>query len=210
MADNNNILATSVRNKEHIAVFDQITADRFASLPVEAVLVYLIDIVNANALPILGEQFDVMGFKGWLFTTTEEERRELIKRALELQRLAGTPWSVKEALRRIGYDGVVIKERLTDLVQVYDGSILHDGTYNYGGDYHWAIFDVEIPIELLGTLTAEDYDNIYAIVNIYKPVRSRMRVLTFNVEFVDEIEVNETMVIEVEAGFDYDLNFYLQ
>ena len=59
-----------------------------AQLAVEAhqvdlsrLLVYLIDLVQSEALPHLADQFHVLGLEGWNAALTEEARRALIKSA---------------------------------------------------------------------------------------------------------------------------------
>lgn len=55
-------------------------------------------LVDASALPALAEQFHVQGLEGWLFTTDEREKRELIKQAIELHKYKGTIWAVRRVL----------------------------------------------------------------------------------------------------------------
>lgn len=198
MADNTNILASGVRNVDHINVFDKMAADRFANLNIEAVLIYLIDLVDADALPSLGLQFDVMGYKGWLLASTEAEKRDLIKKAIELHRRKGTPWAVKEAIKRFGFPDVVVEERLTDLVNLYDGTTSYDGTTVYGGDYHWAYFRVLIDINgTLTDITTVQIDTIIALINEYKNVRSWLHTLVLSLDFTDTVEPEEEFAADV-------------
>jgi P2-related tail formation protein len=196
---NDNILATGIRNRDHLNVFDKMAAERYSALDVASILVYLIDIVKADALPVLGEQFDVMGFKGWLLTQTEQERRDLIKKAIELHRYKGTPWAVKEAIKRFGFPNVEIQERIDDLLNYYTGARDFDGTHIYGGAYHWALFRVIIDITLITTpITSSDFDTLRALIDEYKNVRSHLLDLSLSIPFTEDVEpTDELSVIEI-------------
>ena len=67
-------------------------------------LIYWLDIVDASVLPHLAEQFHVLGLEGWDYATTEQEKRDLLKQAVELHRYKGTPWAVRQGLKRINPD----------------------------------------------------------------------------------------------------------
>lgn len=74
--------------------------DRAGSLDLIKLLVYWLDIVDASALPVLAKQFHVMGLEGWEFARTEAEQRALLKHAVELHRRKGTPWAVRQGVKR--------------------------------------------------------------------------------------------------------------
>jgi len=136
-------LASALTKYPHLAAFDTLIGNRMAAVEVEALLVYLVDLVNEDALYFLAEQFDVLGNKGWNAATTVTERRALIKRAIELHRYKGTAWAIKEALRTIGFDTVTVTERIMPFAKYHDGSWVHDGEWNHGAG-HWAYFSVTI------------------------------------------------------------------
>ena len=66
--------------------FDDLFA-RYNSLETERLLVYLVDNVDASALPHLAEQFHILGNEGWLYATTEQEKRALDNSAAAVQAL---------------------------------------------------------------------------------------------------------------------------
>lgn len=74
--------------------------DRAGALDLTKLLVYWLDIVDASALPVLAKQFHVMGLEGWEFAHTEAEQRALLKQAVELHRYKGTPWAVRQGIKR--------------------------------------------------------------------------------------------------------------
>lgn len=175
------LLATAIARVPHLAAFDKLVANRFENIDLSCILMYLIDQVPAVALPILGEQFDVMGFKGWDLCATEEQKRELIKNAIELHRYKGTPWSIKQALRAVGFGEVEIEEGVS---AYYDGEFVHDGTIDYGGD-SWALFKVFIDLGNLKGLNAAQTALITLLINEYKPVRCHLAGLSFKVNLSD-------------------------
>lgn len=156
---------------------------RLSSLPVEKLLVYLVDQVDARLLPELGRQFHVTGLEGWGLAATDEERRALVRRAIALHRKKGTPWAVREALKPVGV-AVEIIEQLDqrrayaaldpDLVNgdwCLDGAVrlraLDRQTY-IPQVQHWAQFLVRM--NLADVSEAGRLERIKALVNEWKPV----------------------------------------
>ncbi|MFT8211441.1 MAG: phage tail protein I, partial [Symbiopectobacterium sp.] len=78
-------------------------AARLDSIDLGVLMVYLVDIVDSFALPWLGEQFSLTGDNGWELAESDDVRRTLIKSAIELHRYKGTPWSIREIIRRFGF-----------------------------------------------------------------------------------------------------------
>lgn len=74
--------------------------ERFDAIPVEALLVYLIDDVDATVLPYLVEQFDMGDFIRE--TTSETATRAMLKQAIDLKRHLGTPWALKFVAQAVG------------------------------------------------------------------------------------------------------------
>ena len=98
--------------------------DRAEALDLTKELVYWIDTVDASALPVLARQFHVMGLEGWDYAATEAEQRALLKQAVELHRFKGTPWAVRQGIKRLNpsldieewfeYSGQPFRFRLTN------------------------------------------------------------------------------------------------
>lgn len=126
---------------------------RLSALPAETPLVNLIDIVPPPALPILGEQFHVMGDEGWNLARADGERRALIKRAIEIHRRKGTPWAVRTALSTaIGGTDIALQE-----------------WFEYGGEPYRFRLTLDIPP---AGLRAEGLENARRLVEATKNVRS--------------------------------------
>jgi len=111
--------------------------------------VYIIDTVDASALPYLAAQLDVLGYKGFRLAQTEMDQREILKRSIELHRYKGTEWAIEQALLSIGFDNVVLK---SGIASGYD---------------HWAKFGIDIT-NSTAQLTASSFADIIAMVTEYK------------------------------------------
>lgn len=208
-----NILASGISQVDHLAAFDAMVEQRFANINLQAVLIYMIDTVSASALPSLAAHFDVLGYKGYGLAETEQQKRDVIKRAIELHRFKGTPWSIKEALRAIGYYSAEIEERLIHTIY-YDGTYNHNGSQVYG-EGHWADFRVTIDIGNDMGVTAQSAADAYKLILEYKNARSRLRDVSYKstlVEYVtdttEELSVNIEIVQTDAVGYYYD-NTYL-
>lgn len=197
-----NILASAIANVQHLAVFDRLAAARMNAIQLEALLVYVIDTVPAEALPVLAAQFDVLGYKGWKLAKNDAERRELIKRAIELHRYKGTPWAVKEAIKSVGYFDAKIIEHAADFynaVYKYDAEIDHGGT-------NWARFSVLIDLGENKGIDATTLAILTELINEYKNVRSWLTFINFtatlndSVSAVDELSATTLQTAETSEN----------
>lgn len=207
----NNILASGVANADHIKKLDQLAADRFAAVPLEVLLIYMIDTCPVEALPILADQFDVLGYKGWRLATSEEDQRDLLKRAIDLHRHKGTIWSIREAVKALGYADIEIIEHAG---WTYSGVISYDGSYPYSGS-HWAVFRAVLDLGDDKGITAQQSADLVATINEYKNVRSHLLDLSFisslSDEFfgiTDELEVTRVLVLEPDSDTFGDGIYY--
>lgn len=185
MSDNNVILADSVAWLPHIAAFDLLVKKRFDELQMDRLLVYLIDTVDESALPQLASQFDVLGFKGYELAHTDAERREVIKRAIELHRYKGTIWAIKEALKTIGYPTATITEHVSG---------------------HWARFKVTVNIGN-NPVSVQTIADLVKMISEYKNTRSWLDEIALELTLDDIAEMIDES-IENEAIIDDD-GFYM-
>jgi P2-related tail formation protein len=202
------LLPTSLQQLAHIQAFDDLVAGRLDALPVEAVLVYIIDAVNAQALPYLAEQFDILGIKGYAYATTEEEKRAVVRGAIELHRYKGTPWAIKEALLKIG----LVVNRIEEGVGIrtyYNGAVNFNGSRTYGSLGHWAYFRVYLNTALNTVISATQIADAVAIINEYKNVRSHLYDITVEVTNIsDTLSPTDTLAIAVDALPEDDFGAY--
>ncbi|MEW5885466.1 MAG: phage tail protein [Pseudomonadota bacterium] len=83
---------------------------RLSALPVDQLLVYLVDQVDARWLPALAQQFHLGALEGWALARDAAAQRALIKRAIPWQQKKGTPWALREVLRQHGLAVEIIEQ----------------------------------------------------------------------------------------------------
>ncbi len=187
--DNNVILADSIAYLPHLNAFDLLVKQRFSELQMDALLVYLVDTVEESALIYLANQFDVMGFKGFGLAHTVDEKREVIKRAIELHRYKGTIWAIKQALTTIGYP-----------LQNTAGVPAIVITEHVGG--HWARF--KVTVELGGNpISVASIADLVRMITEYKNTRSWLDEISFTLALEDEAVITDEST-ENEAVLDED------
>lgn len=207
-----NILADGVKFAPHIKAFNDLVEQRFADIDRTPLLVYMIDTVPASALPYLAEQFDVLGIKGWKYADTEQKQRDLIKKAIELHRYKGTPWSIKEALKAIGVANCTILEGVLSFV--YNGEYLHDGTLSYGWS-QWATFRVLIDADAFPNASAAVLAEMRQLIIEYKNERSHLVDISFSLNDTDTLPLSDDYMLNyglpteiIGPGIDYSGAFY--
>ncbi|WP_445494321.1 phage tail protein I [Photorhabdus sp. SF281] len=114
-------------------------ASRFDDIDLTQLMVYLIDTVDSSTLHWLANQFSLFG-DGWELVESDNARRTLIKSAIELHRYKGTPWSIREIIRRFGFGEVDLIEGTGQIN--YDGHANHNGNYVHGDSTSWAVYRV--------------------------------------------------------------------
>jgi len=95
-------LPPALASDPRFAALCDILWEQTAQLPIEQILLYLIDTAPEIALPHLAEQFSLTEEILWPQTSTSATKRYLIQKSIELHRLKGTPWAVKAALGMLG------------------------------------------------------------------------------------------------------------
>lgn len=171
-----NILANSISNKPHLSYFDEMIKQRFNILDYSNVLINLVDNSSVEALPFLFRQFNILGYKGLRFVTTESEKRELIKRAIELHRYKGTFWSIRESLKLIGVNDCELVRGT--YVFMYDGKFKYNATQGFTQN-SWATFSVKINSASFTSITTPILNDLVNIINEYKSCRSKLVSIIF-------------------------------
>lgn len=176
------VLADSIAYLPHLAAWNTLFLTWFAKKDYSQFLIYIIDSVKSEVLPLLAWQLDVLGFRGWNLATNDDERRALIKKAIELHRYKGTVWAVKESLASIGYGDL-------QLVEHVDG--------------HWANFRFTVDLGSHG-LDEDEIDSIVEMVKLYKNTRSHLVDIQYGVLFQDGVIVKDSSLI-APGELDSDL-----
>lgn len=170
------ILPDSIAIAHDVRSFDVAVKQQLDTVDISKVLVYMIDQVDARALPLLADQFDVLGYKGMRLAQTEADQRNLIKKAIELHRYKGTVYGVKEAMKAVGFADAVIVEHVSG---------------------HWANFSVNLLNAGFG-ITADTIANLIKMINEYKNTRSNLVLVNMDLLVEDEIDFGDLV------GADYD------
>jgi phage tail P2-like protein len=120
-------------------------------------LVYLIDQVEESALPFLAWQFHVEGFDQ---AQTIQEKRNLIKNAIELHRYKGTPHAIKKVFQALNLEAELSE------------------WFNYNGDPY------KFKVLVKSIIQDEDtYRRFIELINEYKNVRSWLDAIGFHREY---------------------------
>jgi phage tail P2-like protein len=157
--------------------FDELFS-RYNELETDNLLVYLVDTVDASALPHLAEQFHIMGNEGWLYATTEQEKRALIKNAIELHRYKGTKYALRKVLEILNLNGK-IKE-----------------WFEYSGEpYH---FIVSLDLRNRGYESTTE-EQLLDLIEETKNVRSVMETLEVNLTTQADYRLRTAMITSEEV-----------
>jgi phage tail P2-like protein len=147
-------------------------AARLSGMDLSPLLVYLVDTVAENALPYLALQFSLVG-DGWELAESDDARRALIRGAIELHRYKGTPWAIREVIRRLGLGEVEIIEGLGGRIR--DGSIRREGLYVHGDPSAWAKYR----IILSRPITNDQAAQLRSLLAAYAPARCHLASLEY-------------------------------
>jgi hypothetical protein len=132
------LIPGSIRDTSTIAINELIS--RLEALDISQLLIYLIDSVDATALPHLIDQFHVAGIEGSNLAENAANRRSLVKQAIIIHRLKGTLAGLRQAIRSAGFGEIEIIEQPNALK--YDGSRTYSGLMVYGNPSQWATYYV--------------------------------------------------------------------
>lgn len=133
-------LPPALAGDERFALLCEMLNETLDSLDIDAMLVYLVDLVKPQLLPTLAEQFSLLDEAAWMLAESEDAKRSLIKNSAQLHRYKGTPWAVREVIRLLGFGEVTLQEGLGN--QVRDGSIIRDGSHVHGDPSAWPLYRV--------------------------------------------------------------------
>lgn len=190
-----NVSPDSIAKAPHVAAFDDLFDKRLGDLPLDSVLVYLIDTVDASALPYLAEQFDVLGYKGYRLATTDAQRRAIIKKAIELKRYMGTVWAIRQALESVGFGAE---------------AVIEEGVGTTGDPaVDWAIFRISIDLGDEAGISGTQEDELTRLINEYKNVRSHLESIAYKAVISDELQPQDgELTIDVDSGNESDALSY--
>jgi len=181
-------LPPALASDARFASLCELLLEQHEKLPLDKILLYLIDTVPEAALLPLAEQFSMTEEVIWPAVSTPDAKRTLIKQAIALHRTKGTPWVVKQALAAHGYADCKIIEHSQHLAQWLDaGGELLDGGNMIDGisdlsvpnqhfrfvTHHWAEYAVRLNAAD-GVTTRAMMRQIAQICAAYAPARARL------------------------------------
>lgn len=190
-------LASSLDGKEHLKAWEELFEFRFATVELEKLLIMMIDTVDSKALPFLADQFDLLGYKGWNLAKTDLDRRNLIKRAIELKRYQGTDYAIRRAVQSVGYYDAEIIPRPAAL---YNGKFKHNGLITYGSG-HWATIAVILDIGESKGIGANETNEAIELINEYKNARTKLLYVDYKCTLLDQVGVLEDLQIQADSSF---------
>jgi len=141
------------------------------ALDVPIAALYDPDDCPSSALPWMAWQF---GVDGWELAESEDARRALYKGAIPLHMRKGTPWAVREVIRRLGFGEVEIVEGRR--IRRRDGRATRNGDYVHGRESAWA----EYIVKLRQPITRDQADYLRAAIERYAPARSALAALDYS------------------------------
>ncbi|OIT13454.1 phage tail protein I [Ralstonia solanacearum] len=146
------------------------TCAQRANLPVAVRTLYQPAACPSALLPWMAWQF---GVDGWELAESEDARRALYKGAIPLHMRKGTPWAVREVIRRLGFGEVTIVEGRR--IRRRDGSCTRNGDYVHGRRGAWA----EYIVKLSHPITRDQADHLRIAIERYAPARSHLVALDY-------------------------------
>lgn len=110
---------------------------------------------------------------GWELAESEDAKRALIRGSMALHRKKGTPWAVREVIRRLGFGEVTIIEGRSNRRR--DGLITRNGDQLHGKASAWA----EYIVKLNRPVTRDQADKLRRAIERYAPARSKLAALDY-------------------------------
>ena len=136
-------IGSYLQDYPHLVAFIDTGRAMIADVPVEAVIIFLPQVVDADALEILLDEWQV-NLPG-IGDSTDQVKRDMIESAMQLHRFKGTPWAIREVFRIAGMPVIEILEaaELDAHNQRFYGSFIYGGGATYGPHAaHWAQYAV--------------------------------------------------------------------
>lgn len=124
-------------------------------------------------LPTLAIELSLIG-DGWALAESESAQRALIAGAITLHKNKGTPASIRDISRRLGFGKVEIIEGINRLQ--YDGARTYNGHMIHGDAAEWASYRV---ILLDRPITNDQAANLRSMLKRFAPARCRLASLEY-------------------------------
>ncbi len=113
---------------------------RYHNVETSVLMPRLVELVAPEHLELLAESRSILGVDGYWLAESDQMRRRLIKGAYELHRYKGTPWAIREIVRRFGFGEITLIEGMGN--KTHNGEIRRDGQYAHGHSDRWAHYRI--------------------------------------------------------------------
>lgn len=133
----------------------------------------IVDLLDPKFLLLLAEKWSVTGYDGYKLAESDGAKRRLIKGAVELHQLKGTPWSIRAAIRLLGFGEVTILEGLANRFR--DGTISRNALYYHGDKDKWAHYRVILNVPV----TRLQAQEIRSVLKAFAPARCVLESLDY-------------------------------
>lgn len=133
----------------------------------------LTELVAPEHLELLAESRSILGADGYWLAESDQTRRKLIKGAYLLHRYKGTPWAIREIVRRLGFGEVEITEGYGN--KRHNGEIVRNGRHAYGHSDRWAHYRITMP----HAITNDQADLLRHTLSAFVPARCVLTALDY-------------------------------
>lgn len=163
------------------------------------VLIYSrIDNLPEEVIDLLGWQFHLESYD---LAYSLDEKRSMVRKAIELHRYKGTPWAVIESLKAAGFYNAEVIEYGHNK---YDGTWKFDGSRRYNAPESYK-FRVVIDTGSLKGINPETISKILKCINDYKNVRSHLIDVRFKTTLIeDSSNTVESLEITIHDAYRYN------
>ena len=185
MAKTIELFPPNLREDKNIQAFAEILDRVFSELTEEELnklFVYAIDSQPEEVLDWLAWQFHVEGYE---LAQTIEEKRNLVKNAIELHKYKGTKYAIEGVLRFLNLPGEIQE------------------WFEYGGDPYRFKVEVSSPSR---QITHELRDRLIQLINEYKNERSWLDEILLSYPAEEELRVAAAQLPETEIGAEFQSN----
>lgn len=98
------------KDKKYTAIAE--IGQRLPSFNLSPIMTTLVELLDDRFIEILAEKWSATGYDGMFLAETTESKFALIKSSIELHRHKGTPFSIREVIRKLGLGEIEIDEGL--------------------------------------------------------------------------------------------------
>tara|TARA_R110000851_G_scaffold54623_1_gene128726 strand:+ start:2430 stop:3053 length:624 start_codon:yes stop_codon:yes gene_type:complete len=190
-----------IANNPHLLAIAKSISDELATIPVESVMTFMMQVLESTAIPTMATDLGVNGVGGLAVANTEQERRDILFNAIKTKMKLGTIGALQDAVVTLGYSEPIIIEGAADAPVTYNGGNNYNGIIQYqGGNGGWATFVVVLPEAELISLTQTQIDLLVRYVNHWKRACTKL----IGIGYFDTVDPDYSGLFNFDGTIDYD------